>query len=93
MKKIIILISLLVLTSIAYADGGKSTICGDVNADDMLNVLDYVALTQYIFGLADTPAGIDNADTFCNGRINIADVYPILFWIFNGGPFPNCDCK
>jgi len=66
-------------------------VCGDVNSDDRVNVLDAVFLVSYIFKGGPQPPILQAAD--CNGpdgKVNIADAVYIINYLFKVGPPPTC---
>ena len=58
----------------------KRQILGDINGDDIVNVLDVVILVNIILSEGDDPNGDINQD----GIINILDVVTLVNMIFNG---------
>ena len=66
-------------------------ICGDANADQLVNVTDAVYVIAYIFSGGPAPNPLEAGDVNCDGLVNIADVVYLINYIFAGGPAP-CDC-
>jgi len=66
------------------------TLKGDLNKDNIFDVLDVVALVNVAFrGLPEPcPPGI--ADVNCSGDIDILDVVLLVNHVFRGGPQPFC---
>ena len=62
----------------------SSTLCGDASDDDILNILDFVTLIDYIKGLPVSPFNAANAD--CDGvtGITLSDVVALSGYIFGG---------
>ncbi len=63
---------------------------GDANCDGIVNVLDVIALVNYILGNNPQPFCFENADIDGNGSINVLDVTATINIIINGkaSPFP-----
>ena len=64
-------------------------LCGDVNADNKVNLQDIIYLVNYIFKGGPTPKltkliGDVNKD----GNVNIGDLVYLVNYIFKGGPKP-----
>jgi hypothetical protein len=68
-------------------------VCGDVNTDEQVNLLDAVFLINYIFVGGPAPQQLSLADVNCSGSINIADVVLMINYIFRGGPAPCAECE
>jgi len=63
-------------------------LCGDVNTDEQVNLLDAVFLINYIFVGGPAPQLVSLADVNCSGSVNIADVVLLINYIFRDGPAP-----
>lgn len=63
---------------------------GDANCDGIVNVLDVIALVNYILGNNPQPFCFENADIDGNGSINVLDVTATINIIISGkaAPFP-----
>lgn len=66
-------------------------LCGDANADEVVNISDALYILNYIF-LPASPAPDPPlaGDVDCEGNINISDAIYIINFIFSGGN-PPCD--
>ncbi len=67
-----------------------SFICGDVNNDGTVNVLDIIFLIDYKFKGGPAPAILASADVNSDGSINVLDIIFLIDFKFKGGPPPNC---
>jgi len=67
-------------------------ICGDVNANVIVNITDVVYLIQYIYGSGPAPNPLTSGDVNCNEVVNLADVVYLVQYIFVGGPEPCSGC-
>jgi hypothetical protein len=67
-------------------------ICGDANANGIVNIADVVYLIQYIFAGGPAPNPLASGDVNCSGIVNIADVVYLIQYIFAGGPEPCAAC-
>ncbi len=67
------------------------SICGDADANDIVNVSDVVYLIAYIFGSGPAPNPPTAGDVDCNGLVTISDGVYLIGYIFAGGP-PPCAC-
>jgi hypothetical protein len=65
-------------------------ICGDANADEVVNVSDAVAIINYVFVGGDPPDPIESGDCNCDGTCNVSDAVWIINFVFAGGNEP-CD--
>ncbi len=63
-------------------------ICGDVDANEVINVSDVVYVVTYIFGGGQPPQPWPAGDVNCDGTVNITDAAYLLAYIFGGGPAP-----
>jgi hypothetical protein len=65
-------------------------VCGDANADEIVNVSDAVYIINYVFAGGDPPNPTDAGDTNCDAATNVSDAVWIINHIFTGGN-PPCD--
>ncbi len=72
---------------------GGEPMCGDINADDVIDIADVIYLLNYIFLAEEPPVSMTAADVNCDGAVNIVDAISIVRYIFTGSPVPcgNCD--
>jgi hypothetical protein len=66
-------------------------ICGDVDGNEAVNILDITYLINYLYKDGPAPEMMWAAD--CNGDdlVNILDITYLIAYIYKGGPDPNCD--
>ncbi len=65
-------------------------ICGDVNGDLAVNILDIVYLIDYKFKGGPAPEIMESADVNNDGSVNILDIVYLIDYKFKGGPEPSC---
>ncbi len=65
-------------------------ICGDINDDDIVNILDIIFLIDYKFKGGPAPETMASADVNSDGLVNILDIIYLIDYKFKGGPEPNC---
>lgn len=68
-----------------------SFMCGDVNADDDINVGDITYLVDYMFKGGPAPIPLESGDVDCQPGINVSDLVWLVDFVFRGGPEP-CEC-
>ncbi len=71
---------------------GGEPMCGDINADGMIQLDDAVYLLYYIFYSMEPPVSMTAADVTCDGKINISDAVLIVRYLFTGSPVPCGNC-
>ena len=74
-------------SSVAYV------VCGDVNADCIVDISDAVYLIAYIFSGGSAPSPLLAGDASCDSMVDISDVVYLLAYIFSGGAAPCHVCK
>ena len=67
-----------------------SFICGDVNFDTVINILDITCLINYLYKDGPSPIPLESADVNNDTVINILDITYLIDYIYMGGPEPNC---
>ncbi len=71
----------------------QSYICGDANADDLVNVSDAVIIVNFIFASGTPPDPMLSGEVNCDGEVNVSDAVSIINYIFvSGSPAP-CECS
>jgi hypothetical protein len=68
--------------------GWSSYICGDVNADGVVDASDVVYLLNYLFIYGPAPVPIEAGDANLDGVVDISDVVYLMNYLFIGGPEP-----
>ncbi len=70
--------------------GEPPFVCGDANADDVVNVSDAVSIINYVFVGGNPPDPLESGDANCDGICNVSDAVWIINYVFVGGNDP-CD--
>lgn len=70
-----------------------NAICGDVDANGLVNISDVVYLIAYVFSGGPAPNPTSSGDVDCTGIVNVSDVVYLIAYIFSGGPAPCVGCK
>ncbi len=65
-------------------------ICGDVNDDGLVNILDIIFLIDYKFKNGPAPQELNAADVNNDGLVNILDIIYLIDYKFKSGPAPDC---
>ncbi len=65
-------------------------LCGDVNGDDLTNILDVTFLINFLYFDGPEPQPYEAGDINSNGVINILDVTHIIAYIYRDGSAPVC---
>lgn len=68
----------------------SSVLCGDANADGLINSADVAYLINYLFVGGPVPKPFQAGEANCDGFINSADVAYLINYLFVGGPLPIC---
>ncbi len=69
---------------------GPIYICGDVNSDETVNILDITALISFLYMQGPAPDPLEAADASGDGAINILDITYLIAFLYKGGPEPIC---
>lgn len=72
---------------------GEGFLCGDTDANEIVNISDAVYLIAYIFGGGPAPDPLESGDCDCNQIVNISDAVYLISYIFGGGPAPCAACR
>jgi hypothetical protein len=68
-------------------------ICGDVNADGVINVGDIVYLTTYLYRGGPPPIPLPcYGDVNCDDIVNVGDVVYLITYLYRGGSSPCPEC-
>jgi len=65
-------------------------LCGDVNNDDYVNVLDILELIDYKFREGSEPDNLSAGDADGDGYVNVLDILALIDYKFREGPAPTC---
>ena len=65
-------------------------ICGDVNGDDLVNILDIVFLINYKYKDGPAPEYLNAADVNGDTLVNILDIVYLINYKYKNGPGPIC---
>ena len=68
-------------------------LCGDANADAIVDISDVVYLIAYIFSGGSAPSPLLAGDANCDQTVDISDVVYLIAYIFSGGLAPCEGCK
>ncbi len=66
-------------------------ICGDANADEVVNVSDAVHIINFVFIGGQAPDPYESGEVNCDGMVNVSDAVWLINYIFVGGTEP-CEC-
>ncbi|MFH2034977.1 MAG: dockerin type I domain-containing protein [Candidatus Zixiibacteriota bacterium] len=72
------------------ANSGPDHICGDVNGNETINILDITYLIAYLYKDGPPPVFELAADVNNSGNINILDITYLISYLYKDGPDPNC---
>ncbi|HDL02827.1 MAG TPA: hypothetical protein ENH25_01700, partial [candidate division Zixibacteria bacterium] len=65
-------------------------LCGDVNNDGSINILDITYIINYLYKGGPAPIFPEASDVDNSGSINILDISYIISYLYKGGPEPEC---
>ncbi|MEW5923409.1 MAG: dockerin type I repeat-containing protein, partial [Candidatus Zixiibacteriota bacterium] len=65
-------------------------LCGDVNGNGSVNILDVTYLISYLYKGGPAPIHEKAADVNNSGGINLLDVTYLISYLYKGGPEPDC---
>jgi len=67
-----------------------SNICGDVDNDYIVNILDITFMINFLYKNGEEPLSFWAADPDGNGLTNIIDITYLISYLYKGGPEPVC---
>ena len=73
-----------------FACDCRTFICGDVDGDDVVNIIDITYLITYLYFEGPPPPVMASGDVNSDGVVNILDITYLLNYLYKGGPDPNC---
>jgi len=66
-------------------------ICGDINGDDLINLLDITYLINFLYNDGPFPVPtLEAGDINGDGDVNILDITYLINYLYNDGPAPSC---
>jgi hypothetical protein len=65
-------------------------VCGDMNGDSLVTLVDVVYFASYLFGGGPPPVSMWAADVNGDGEVNMLDLVYLRNWMAAGGPPPDC---
>ncbi len=65
-------------------------LCGDINGDMIINVLDIIYYIDWKFKGGPEPANLAACDVNSDGGYNVLDIIYLIDFKFKGGPEPDC---
>ncbi|PKK83070.1 MAG: hypothetical protein CVT49_10580 [candidate division Zixibacteria bacterium HGW-Zixibacteria-1] len=68
----------------------ESNMCGDVNGNGSINILDVIYIINYIYKGGPPPTDTLAADVNNSGNINILDITYLISFLYKEGPDPVC---
>jgi len=68
----------------------ETFICGDVNADETINIMDITYLINYLYRDGPAPLPSEAADVDNSGEINLLDITGLIEFLYMAGPEPEC---
>lgn len=81
-------------TSVVKIRHGTLTVlaglCGDINGNSAINLLDVTYLIAYLYKGGPPPPSEWASDVNSSGGINLLDVTYLIAYLYKGGPVPNC---
>jgi len=68
----------------------RTYLCGDVNADGVLDLGDVLHLTNYLYKNGPAPYPFEAGDADGSGEIDLGDALHLINYLYKGGPSPGC---
>jgi hypothetical protein len=65
-------------------------VCGDVDLDGFVGLLDITALISYLYYDGPEPPGLFLADVDNSGTVNLLDIVYLIQYLYYNGPAPSC---
>ncbi|MFZ5981336.1 MAG: dockerin type I repeat-containing protein, partial [Candidatus Zixiibacteriota bacterium] len=70
--------------------GDQQFICGDVDANGRVNILDATYLIRYLYRGGESPSPREAGDLNGSGEINLVDIIYLVSYLFKEGQEPTC---
>ena len=64
--------------------------CGDVDDNELVNLLDITYLISYLYMGGPPPEPIESADVNSDYAVNLLDITYLINFLYKGGQEPNC---
>ncbi|MEW5925603.1 MAG: FISUMP domain-containing protein, partial [Candidatus Zixiibacteriota bacterium] len=75
---------------IGALDYGCNYLCGDVDDNGFVNLLDITHLINYLYRYGPPPSDAQMGDVNSSGSLNLLDVTYLINYLYRGGPEPDC---
>lgn len=66
----------------------SSSVCGDINSDTVMNILDITFLVNYLYKGGEAPQDVSVCDVDLNGSVNLLDVTYLIRYLYLNGTVP-----
>jgi hypothetical protein len=76
--------------AVEYFAAASEYLCGDINNDRTVNLLDITSLIAYLYQGGPAPDPLESADVNSDGAVNILDITYLIAYLYQGGPEPDC---
>jgi len=83
-------------TSVVSVDHGSLTVlggvCGSVNGDESVNLLDITYLINFLYKGGPPPPNMNLSDANGDCNVNLLDITFLINYLYKAGLAPHCDC-
>jgi len=69
---------------------GEPALCGDIDSSGSINMLDILALIDFLYNNGSTPNPLNIADVDGNGSVNLLDAIYLISYLYLSGTAPDC---
>ena len=66
----------------------SSSVCGDINSDTVMNILDITFLVNYLYKGGEAPQDVSACDVDLSGSVNLLDVTYLIRYLYLNGTVP-----